>query len=115
MPDAELTDLDALFSARPQVLSKRERELMIARIESLMSFWGITLEDLERADDAPNFGRVSTQPPPVKYIHPKSGETWDGRGPHPEWLRHALLKEGFRVEELRPPVQSADSAPASGS
>ncbi|MFZ2989253.1 H-NS family nucleoid-associated regulatory protein [Ideonella sp.] len=111
MPDAELTDLDALFSARPQVLSKRERELVISRIESLMSFWGITLEDLERADASPAHGQAPSQPLPVKYVHPISGETWDGQGPHPEWLRHALLKEGFRVEELRPQV----AAPEAGS
>ena len=38
----------------------------------------------------------------IKYRHPVSGETWDGQGPHPDWLRRALLQEGLRVEELRP-------------
>ena len=33
---------------------------------------------------------------------PQSGETWDGIGPHPQWLRDALLKEGFTVEQLKP-------------
>lgn len=80
-------------------LSRRDLEPVIARIQSLMSFWGITLDDLEApTPPAP----PPAGPLPVKYRHPVSGETWDGQGAHPEWLRHALLKEGMRVEELKP-------------
>lgn len=83
--------------ARP--LSRRERAAVLARIQSLIEFWGITLEELEAPTPEP---APPTGPLPVKYRHPVSGDTWDGVGPHPEWLRHALLKEGLRVEELKP-------------
>jgi DNA-binding protein H-NS len=37
-----------------------------------------------------------------KYVHPKTGETWDGDGLHPDWLRKALLQEGYYLRELTP-------------
>lgn len=77
-----------------------------------MEYWGITVADLE-ADEATPPLPVPTAPPPVKYRHPVSGQTWDGVGPHPEWLRHALLKEGLRVDELRPEAQADDAPDAS--
>ncbi|WP_396269622.1 H-NS histone family protein [Ideonella sp.] len=89
-----------------QRLSRRELEPVIARIQSLMSFWGITLDELEAPTPPPP---SPAGPLPIKYRHPVSGETWDGQGTHPEWLRHALLKEGLRVEELKPGI--ADKQP----
>lgn len=43
-----------------------------------------------------------------KYCHPVSGDTWDGQGPQPQWLREALTRQGYTVEELRckDPVES---------
>ena len=88
-------------SAQPAALSRRERAAVLARIEALMEFWGITVEDLL----APT-PEIAAPPPsgplPVKYRHPVTGETWDGQGAHPDWLRRALLQEGMRVDELKP-------------
>ncbi|MEW6703733.1 MAG: H-NS histone family protein [Pseudomonadota bacterium] len=81
----------------------RERAAVIHRIRTLVEFWAITPEELAQAELAPE---VVLPPAPaptvVKYRHPHSGETWDGNGPHPQWLRDALLKEGFTVEQLKP-------------
>jgi DNA-binding protein H-NS len=88
------------FSTR-WTLSPREREAVLGRISSLMEFWGITLEDLQGEtsgpSDVPKMPRGA-----IKYRHPSTGEVWDGDGAHPDWLRRALLKEGFRLDELRP-------------
>ena len=84
---------------------------MLARIEALMEFWGITVDDLL----APTPEAEIPPPPgplPVKYRHPVSGETWDGQGPHPDWLRRALLKEGLRVDELRPTAETPPGSSA---
>lgn len=93
--------------AAPESLSRKERAVVVARIEALMEFWGITVDDLL----APT-PEVVVPPPagplPVKYRHPVTGDTWDGQGAHPDWLRRALLQEGLRVEELRP--KASDSA-----
>lgn len=80
-------------------LSPRERAAVIHRIRTLVEYWGITAEELSQADPPP--APPPPGPLPVKYRHPSSGETWDGQGPHPQWLRDALLKEGFTVDELR--------------
>jgi DNA-binding protein H-NS len=83
-------------------LTARERAAVIHRIRSLVEFWAITPEELE--GELPAEPVVLEAPPPaaVKYRHPQSGETWDGIGPHPQWLRDALLKEGFTVDQLKP-------------
>lgn len=90
-------------------LSARERAAVIHRIRMLVEFWGITPEELDQA--TPPTGALAEPPPAcpsIKYRHPESGATWDGSGPHPQWLRDALLKEGFTVDQLKPPV-STDS------
>ena len=102
-PAADLPTADALS----QPLSRRERAAVIARIEALMEYWGITVADLE--GETPDLPPPTAAPRAVKYRHPVTGETWDGGGPHPDWLRSALLKEGYRLDELRPgPASEAD-------
>ena len=80
----------------------RERAAVIHRIRTLVEFWGITPEELD--GELPEMPVVIEAPRPaiVKYRHPETGDTWDGVGPHPQWLRDALLKEGFTVEQLKP-------------
>ncbi len=77
-----------------------EQRAVLARIAGLVEFWRITPDELAGAA------------PPVKYRHPLSGRTWDGRGMQPDWLRHALLKEGYLVSELSPQAASAASVAA---
>jgi len=81
----------------------RHRAALIRRIRTLMEFWNITEDELQRVRPR----RVVAQAPAeIKYRHPASGDTWDGQGPQPEWLRRALLREGFTVEELRQAVSA---------
>ncbi|WP_162243762.1 H-NS family nucleoid-associated regulatory protein [Pseudorhodoferax sp. Leaf274] len=35
----------------------------------------------------------------VKYRHPATGDSWNGRGPHPRWLR-AALSAGRQLEDF---------------
>lgn len=88
-------------------ITARERAAVIYRIRTLVEYWGITPEELsgEVMPDLP----PPPPPPgplPVKYRHPVTGDTWDGCGAHPQWLRDALLKEGFTVEQLKPPAHT---------
>lgn len=98
--------------APPAALSRRERAAVLARIEALMEFWGITVDDLLAPTPEPEAPSPPDDPLPVKYRHPVTGDTWDGQGPHPDWLRRALLQEGLRVDELKPVV--ADLPPTPG-
>lgn len=75
----------------------RERALHVAR--QLVEFWRI--EPAELTARRPLAARAEARPA-VRYQHPVTGESWDGQGGQPEWLRRALGREGYRVAELQP-------------
>jgi DNA-binding protein H-NS len=82
-----------------------EQRAALARIEGLVEYWRITAEELEGV--LPNSPPARANPS-IKYRHPVTGDTWDGQGAQPDWLRRALLQEGYLVSELRPVDASAD-------
>lgn len=74
-----------------------EQRAAIATCKKLVEFWSITSEELQlTALDVP----VRVIAPP-KYKHPKTDDVWDGEGAQPDWLKVALTKEGYTVQELR--------------
>ncbi|MGN6529502.1 MAG: H-NS family nucleoid-associated regulatory protein [Burkholderiaceae bacterium] len=76
-----------------------EKLAALRTVRKLVEFWQITPRELR--------GPLPPAPPPapssagIRYRHPVTGETWDGRGEHPPWLRDALLRQGYTVDELR--------------
>lgn len=92
--EEELSDVNA------EVLRQRalKRKIVLHQLRQLVQYWGITEQEL-RCDAKPD-GMASASPA-VRYRHPISGETWSGEGPQPPWLKTALVKEGYRVDELR--------------
>lgn len=76
-----------------------EQRAALARIEGLIEYWQISVDEIEAAPDVPPPSASAGSG--VRYRHPVSGETWDGRGEHPEWLRRALLTEGLRVADVK--------------
>jgi DNA-binding protein H-NS len=93
-----------------------EQEAALRAILKLMNFWGIAPEELAvkktaAAVVAPAIDKEAAKPS-VKYRHPVSGDTWNGEGSQPEWLRLALTYEGYTVDALRvqPPVASMKDA-----
>jgi DNA-binding protein H-NS len=85
-----------------------EKLAALRTVRKLVEFWNITSQELR--------GPLPPSPPPpvgpstIRYRHPVSGETWDGQGEHPPWLRDALLKQGYTVDELRRAVTQSDDA-----
>jgi DNA-binding protein H-NS len=76
-----------------------ERIAAIRKIRKLMDFWRITPAEL-RGRPVP---AARLQPAAeIRYRHPVTLDVWDGRGTQPQWLREALIKEGYTVDELRP-------------
>jgi DNA-binding protein H-NS len=71
----------------------------IEKIRSLMAQFGLTVDDI-----APKRGRgrpksvtsAKREPLPPKYRHPKTGQTWSGRGRAPTWL--GARPERFLIE-----------------
>ena len=84
-----------------------EKLAALRTVRKLVEFWQISPQELR--------GPMPPAPPKpaaavgIRYRHPKSGEVWDGQGEHPQWLRDALLKEGYTVDELRRAVTEAAS------
>ena len=82
-----------------------EKLAALRTVRKLVEFWQITPQELR--------GPMPPAPPPpvgpstIRYRHPVSGEVWDGQGEHPQWLRDALLKEGYTVDELKRAVTAA--------
>jgi DNA-binding protein H-NS len=79
-----------------------EQQAVLRSIRKLADFWQITADEL--SDGLPLTRRVAPEPlppAPLKYRHPRTGETWDGEGSQPPWIREALTKQGYTVEELK--------------
>lgn len=87
-----------------------EQEAVLRSVRKLVAFWQITADELAGIPEpvkVPEPVRV----PVLKYRHPRTGETWDGEGAQPVWLREALTRQGYTVEELRlPRSESASEA-----
>ncbi|MEX8494168.1 H-NS histone family protein [Sphaerotilus sp.] len=87
-----------------------EKIAAIRKIRKLMDFWRITPAELR---GRPIVRAYSREPAEIRYRHPVTAEVWDGRGSQPQWLRDALIKEGYTVEELRRTVPHISPAEAS--
>lgn len=78
-----------------------EKIAAIRKIRKLMDFWHITPGEIRVA---PKVVKPAEVQAPPRYAHPVTAETWDGQGKQPDWLRLALTKEGYTVDELRQAV-----------
>ena len=81
-----------------ELIDPAERRAALGNARRLVDFWQIRPEELE--------GPLPPRQRPqqiYQYAHPKTGETWDGLGPQPAWLRRCLINEGFRLDEVRTP------------
>lgn len=80
-----------IAESRPQVRPQPGRRL---------AHWtAMVLADFVRGPAAP--AATHAEPPPARYRHPVLGLTWDGRGVQPQWLRDAVLQEGYLLYQLR--------------
>ena len=90
----DLEQLECELAERRKALAER-----IAEVKALMTAHGISLEDI-LGDGPVNVSHVT-------HRHPVTGQTWNGVGAQPEWLRNALLTEGYRPDDLRVSGQGA--------
>jgi DNA-binding protein H-NS len=78
-----------------------EQEAVLRSVRKLIAFWQITADELSGIPDPVRVVAERKPPAGPKYRHPRTGETWDGEGMQPPWLRDALTRQGYTVEELR--------------
>jgi len=90
----------------PEVDPNELRASALRQARRLVEFYRITADELVGSTPATAVApadvvEASTAAVrPVKYRHPVTGDTWDGVGAHPQWMRQALLQDGYRVAEL---------------
>ena len=90
---------DELEAVQAELESRRAAlGAQIAEAHRLMDLYGLSVADLLEDGEG--------QPRRI-YKHPVSGESWVGSGPQPNWLKRALLQEGYRPSELLVPEDSA--------
>ncbi|MDI1260897.1 H-NS histone family protein [Aquabacterium sp.] len=80
-----------------------EQEAVLRSIRKLLDFWQISPDELgiEELETIVRKVEPPAAPAGPKYQHPRTGDTWNGEGSQPPWIREALTKEGYTVDELR--------------
>jgi len=97
----------AALEAQAERITKIEMSAAIAKVKTLMSEFGLTIEHLTQsvvgkqvATKAPA-GRTAKPakktPSVAKYADPKSGKTWSGFGRAPAWLAGAKNRDAYLV------------------
>jgi len=88
--------LNALLSLRDKV-----GDIINKRAEALKKELRSLGEDYKEVGRIAIYGRSKTKgrKVPAKYRHPKTGETWAGRGAQPRWLV-AELKDGKKLDSF---------------
>lgn len=89
-----------------------EQEAVLRSVRKLVDFWQIEAHELDGIEPLLAVVPQAAAPERVKprYRHPISGQTWNGEGGQPDWLKAALTREGYTVEELR--MQDEPASPA---
>ena len=92
-----------------------EQEAVLRSVRKLIDFWQIEAHELGEIEP-PACDPLPTRERPARprYRHPITGETWDGEGGQPEWLKAALTREGYTVDELRQPIDEGSGDPSGG-
>ncbi len=95
------------LEAEAERIAKQEMSGAIAKIKSLMSDFGITLEQLGAASARVGAKRASKKASPkrtgagvARYADPKSGKTWTGFGRAPAWIAGAKDRDAFLLGAL---------------
>ncbi|WP_321939713.1 H-NS histone family protein [Paraburkholderia sp. J8-2] len=73
-----------------------EFEEVLADIRAKVADYGVTEWDIfGRARGRPRKAVAGFLPP--KYLDPKTGATWSGRGRAPDWIRNAKNRDRFLI------------------
>jgi DNA-binding protein H-NS len=86
-----------------------EQEAVLRSVRKLVAFWQITADELSGIPEPVKVVEAVRAPVLPKYRHPITGETWDGEGSQPPWLRDALTREGYTVDEVRIPASLTET------
>ncbi|SIT45631.1 DNA-binding protein H-NS (fragment) [Paraburkholderia ribeironis] len=88
-----------------EAIKAKEASATLDRIVELMQKSGVTVADIEahlggkkRGARAGKTTAAGTAAVPAKYMDPKTGATWSGRGRAPGWIANARSRDRFLVD-----------------
>ncbi|WP_323120550.1 H-NS histone family protein [Burkholderia alba] len=79
---AQLTELEE----KAEAARKREKAAALVQIMRLVNEYDITPEEIFGSRLTHRSGDKRCGPVPIKYLNPRTGESWSGRGRLPRWL-----------------------------
>lgn len=95
----------AALEAEAERIAKQEMSSAIAKVKEIMSTFGLTIEDLQKAVGGKKSGAAKKAKSKrsaggvAKYADPKTGKTWSGFGRAPAWIANAKSREAFLVDK----------------
>jgi DNA-binding protein H-NS len=112
----------AALQARAERITKQEMSAAVAKVKSLMSDFGVTIEHLTQSvvgkttakkSSVGKAARASKKTASIaKYADPKSGKTWSGFGRAPGWIAGAKNRDDFLIGAVKAAVKPAPSKKA---
>ena len=100
-----------------EAIKAKKASATLDRIVDLMQSSGVTVADIEahlggkkRGMKASKKTAAGVTAAPAKYMDPKTGATWSGRGRAPAWIANAKNRDRFLVDD-----NAAGSSVANGS
>jgi len=110
----------AKLQAQAEVLTTTKSTAVLEKIRSLMDKHTVTLADIEafvgkrRGRKAGTTAAAKQGSPAAKYLDPKTGATWTGRGRAPAWIANAKDRSKFLIAGATPKPAAAVKAPKAG-
>jgi DNA-binding protein H-NS len=103
-----------------EAIKAKKVSATLDRIVALMNESGISVADIEAylggKKRGPKPGKKTAAAAPAKYMDPKTGATWSGRGRAPAWIASAKNRDRYLVGEnvVSPPAASESKAKKQG-
>lgn len=112
----------ARLQAEAAAIVKKQSLTAVAKISELMEEHGLTLADLEshlggrrRGQQKAGVKAADGGNGEAKYVDPKSGATWTGRGRAPAWIANARNRDRFLIDTgAQRPARAIESASKAG-
>jgi DNA-binding protein H-NS len=117
----------AKLQKQAAAIVEKQSSIGLEKIRDLMHKHGLSLADIEgfvgkrrgrkpskaAANGAAKSARTKAQPVAAKYVDPKSGATWSGRGRAPAWIKDVKDRSRFLIDGgSTEKVASKKTAPA---
>ena len=99
----------AALQAEAERITKQEMSAAIAKVKSLMSEFGLTIEHLTQSVAGKSAAKKAKATKAktasvAKYADPKTGKTWSGFGRAPAWIAGAKNRDEFLVGVAKAPT-----------